>query len=299
MILGAGRRLLAAKADQALAAHALRDHFLDALEGAAAHKKHVGGIEGDVLLLRVLAAGQRRHVRHAALKDLQQRLLHTLAGDIARDRGVVGLASDLVDLVDVDDARLGALHVAVGGLDEAQENILHVLAHVTGLGERRSVRDREGHIQYARKRLGEQRLAAAGGTEQQDVALADLHIVDLRAGPDALIVVVDGHREHHLGPLLAHYILVELLAQLARRGQPGRASGRVAPRRRHLLLGLLGDNGTTKRHTLVADKHRARAGDQTLHLVLATAAERADIGAATTSIAGTGHGDVSRGGYRL
>jgi len=36
---------------------------------------------------------------------LQQRLLHAFAGHVPGDRGVVGLARDLVDLVDIDDAR--------------------------------------------------------------------------------------------------------------------------------------------------------------------------------------------------
>jgi len=56
-----------------------------------------------------------------ALDDLQQRLLHALAGDVARDAtGSRLLRRDLVDLVDVDDARLGALDVVVGGLEQLQ-----------------------------------------------------------------------------------------------------------------------------------------------------------------------------------
>ena len=71
-----------------------------------------------------------RHVGDGALEDLQQRLLDALAGDVAGDRGVIGLARDLVDLVDVDDPALGALDVEVGGLDQAQEDVLDVFADV-------------------------------------------------------------------------------------------------------------------------------------------------------------------------
>ena len=78
-----------------------------------------------------------------ALEDLQQRLLDALAGDVARDRRVVGLARDLVDLVDVDDPGLGLLDVVVGGLDQLQQDVLDVLADVAGLGQRRGVGDRE------------------------------------------------------------------------------------------------------------------------------------------------------------
>ena len=115
------------------------------------------------------------------LEDLQQRLLDALAGDVARDRRVVGLARDLVDLVDVDDPRLGLLDVVVGGLDQLQEDVLDVLADVAGLGQRRRVGDRERDVEDPRERLGEQRLAAAGRAEQQDVRLLQLDLARPRS----------------------------------------------------------------------------------------------------------------------
>ena len=117
--------------------------------------------------MRVLAPALRRHRRGGALEDLQQRLLHALAGDVAGDRRVVGLAGDLVDLVDVDDPRLGLLDVEVGGLDQLQEDVLDVLADVAGLGQRGGVGDREGDVEDPSQGLGEQGLAAAGGAEQR------------------------------------------------------------------------------------------------------------------------------------
>ena len=165
----------------ALPAHAALDDLLEAGEGAAADEQHVGGVDGEELLVRVLAPALRRHAGHRALEDLQQRLLHALAGDVARDRRVVRLARDLVDLVDVDDAGLGALDVEVGGLDQLEQDVLDVLAHVAGLGERRGVGDGERHVEDARQRLREQRLAAARGAEEQDVALGQLD-VGLAAG---------------------------------------------------------------------------------------------------------------------
>ena len=78
-------------------------------------------------------------------------------------------ASDLVDLVDVDDPCLGLLHVVVRRLDQLEEDVLHVLAHISSLRERRGIRYSERHVQHARKSLCEQRLAATGRTEKQDV----------------------------------------------------------------------------------------------------------------------------------
>ena len=165
-----------AEAD-ALGAGPALDDLLDAGERAAADEQDVGGVDLDELLVGVLAPALRRHRGGGALEDLQQRLLHALAGDVAGDRRVLGLAGDLVDLVDVDDAGLGLLDVVVGGLDQLEEDVLDVLADVAGLGERGGVGDGERHVEHAGQRLGQERLAAAGGADQQDVRLGQLDVV--------------------------------------------------------------------------------------------------------------------------
>jgi hypothetical protein len=169
-------RDLGAEAERLLADAAL-DHLLEADEGAAADEEDVGRVDLQELLLRVLAAALRRHVGDGALDDLEQRLLHALARDVARDGGVVALARDLVDLVDVDDAALRALDVVVGVLEQLDDDVLDVLADVAGLGERRRVGDGEGHVEHARERLGEERLAGARGADEEDVRLLELDVV--------------------------------------------------------------------------------------------------------------------------
>src|SRR5271166_746162 len=79
----------------------------------------------------MLAAALRWHIRGRALQELEQRLLHALARDVADDRRVVGFAGNLVDLIDVDDAALRALDVVVGGLQQFEDDVLHVLAGLT------------------------------------------------------------------------------------------------------------------------------------------------------------------------
>ncbi len=220
--------------------------------------------------MRVLASALRRHARGGALEDLQQRLLDALAGDVAGDRRVLALAGDLVDLVDVDDARLGLLDVVVGRLDQLEEDVLDVLADVAGLGEGGGVRDREGHVEHPGQRLREVRLAAAGRADQQDVRLGDLdRVVALLGftGLDALVVVVDGHRERTLGSVLPDDVLLEEAEDLARLRQLHQAE----------LAGLgelLLDDLVAEVDALVADVH-AWAGDQLLDLLLALPAERA------------------------
>src|SRR5438132_13517291 len=120
---------------------ALLDDLLQAVESAAADEQDVGRVDLDEILVRVLATALRGDIGHGALEDLQQRLLHSFAAHVARDRRVVRLARDLVDLVDVDDSALGAADVEVRGLDQAQQDVLDVLADITGFGEARRVRD--------------------------------------------------------------------------------------------------------------------------------------------------------------
>ena len=203
-----------------------RDDVFEPGERAGDDEQHVRRVDLDELLVRVLATALRRHRRDRALEDLQERLLDALARDIAGDRRVLGLAGDLVDLVDVDDAGLGALRVEVGRLDELEEDVLDVLADIAGLGEGRRVGHREGDVQSLGERLGEVGLAAAGRTDEQDVALGDLDVVGAllgrlkgAVGADALVVVVDRDRERALGRLLADDVLLEEREDLAGLGE--------------------------------------------------------------------------------
>src|SRR5579859_96262 len=261
-------RVRRAEADRA-PADALLDDLLEPVERATADEQDVGGVDLDEILVRVLAPALRRNVGDRALEDLQQRLLHALAADVARDRRVVGLARDLVDLVDVDDSALGAADVEVGSLDEAQQDVLDVLAYVPGLGEARRVRDRERNVEDLRQRLREVRLAAAGRADQQDVRLRQLDVTNRLRGRDALVVVVDLHRQHFLGAVLADHVLVERGADGLRVGdEPGLLL--LLPGRAIVVL----EDLLAEVDALIADEH-ARARHQLAHLVLALPAEGA------------------------
>ena len=109
----------------------------------------------------MLAAALGRHVGDRPLDDLEEGLLHALARDVAGDGGVLALAGDLVDLVDVDDALLGPLDVVVGVLQQVDDDVLDVLADVAGLGEGGGVGDGEGDVEDLGQGLGQQRLAAS------------------------------------------------------------------------------------------------------------------------------------------
>ena len=181
----------------------------------------------------MLAAAGGRNACHRALKNLKQRLLNALARNIAGDGEVLGLSGDLVDLVHVDNAHLSALNVTIGSIDELEKDVLHVLAHIAGLGERGGIGDGKRHLEDARERLGEQGLTGTGGTEQQNVGLGELYlvhiVVELRAHAvvkgrhrgaaldHAAIVVIHGNRHGALGVLLTHNIGRKLVIDLVRR----------------------------------------------------------------------------------
>src|SRR5690606_2831073 len=282
--LALGALELGAEADAAGIAAALLDDLVQPGESAADDEQDVPGLDLQEFLLRMLAPTLRRHAGGGALDQLEQRLLHALAGHVAGDRRVLGLARDLVDLVDVDDALLRLLDVVVALLQQLLDDVLDVLADIARFGEGGGVGDGERHVEQAREGLGQQGLARAGRADQQDVRLGQLDLVVLAAALDALVVVVDRDGERALGAVLPDHVLVQDLEDLLRLGQ------RTA-RRLGLFLELLADDVVAQLDALVADVH-ARPRNQLAHLMLALSAERAieDLAAvAGTALTVFGH----------
>ena len=191
----------------------------------------------------------RRNVGNGAFQNLQQRLLHAFAGNIASDGRVLVLAPDLVDFIDVDDPGLRPTHISIRRLQQFEDDVLNVLADIAGLGQRRRIHDRERNVQHARQGLRHQSLARSRRPDQHDVRLRQF---DAIAGPlpvhvYPLVVVVDRHRQLFLGLLLADYILVEEGLHLLRLGKlVGGAGGRCGGP-------VIFQNGITDCHALVAN----------------------------------------------
>ena len=171
-------------------------------------------------------------------------------------------------------------------MQQLQQQVLDVLAHVAGFGQGGRVADGKRHVENPSQRPGQQRLAGSGGTDQQDVALGELDVVFLGffLVPQPLVVVVDGDREHPLGRLLSDHILVQVGLDLAGRGQVAARLARVVGRGK-----LVANDLVAQVDALVADEDR-RPGDQFLHLVLALAAEGAVKGFLAGRAFFLGHG---------
>src|SRR3954469_16410849 len=243
------------------------DDLLQPRERAATDEEDVGGVDLQELLLRMLAATLRRNRCHGAFHDLQQGLLHALAGHVAGDGGIVRLAADLVDFVDVDDASLRPLDIVVGGLQQLENDVFHVLADITGFGQRRGVRHRERYVENPRQGLRQQRLARTGRTDQQDVRFRKLNVVVLGLVIQTLVVIMDGDREHLLRVTLADHVVVQDLADFL--------GGRNAVARLHKRgFVFLANDIHAQLDAFVADEY-GRARDQLADFVLALATERA------------------------
>ncbi len=219
--------------------------------------------------MRMLAPTLRRNVRDGAFQNFQQRLLHAFAGNIAGDRRILVLLGNLIDLVDIDDALLGFGDVAIGGLQQLQNNVLDVFADVARFGKRRGVHDCERHVQHARQGLRQQRLARSRRPNQQNVGLGELHFAGLAVQEDALVMIVNGYRQFLFRLVLTDYVLVQEALDLRRPRQ-------AAIRGRSLLALFFVQNLLADGDALVADKRArivGRRADELLDLLLRLMAE--------------------------
>ena len=158
--------------------------------------------------------------------------------------------------------------IVVGSLEQLEDDVLDILAHVTRFGQRGGVGHGEGHVESPRQRLRQQRLAAAGRADEQDVRLREFDVARLARMLQPLVVVVHRDGEHALGAVLPDHVIVQRLEDFRRRGDiPFLLAG-------DSRLGLFTDDVVAQLDAFVADEHR-RPGDELPHLVLGLAAKAA------------------------
>ena len=217
----------------------------------------------------MLAATLRRHVGLGAFEHLEQRLLHAFARNVASDRDVLAGLADLVNLVDVDDAALSSFDVEVGGMQQLEQQVFDVFADVPGFGQSRGIADRKRNIEALGQGASEQRLAAAGGADEQDVRLAQLDIGALGAVVEPLVMIVHRHRKCLLGGVLPYHILIKSFPNLCRLRHAD--VRRLTP---GVFVELLVENAFADVDAAVANVN-TRACDELAHLSVALATEGA------------------------
>ena len=142
---------------------------------------------------------------------------------------ILVLPRDLINFVNVDDALLSLGHVAIGVLQQFQNNVFNIFAHVTGLGERGGVHNRERHLEHARQSLRQKRLAGSRGPDQENIRLGQFHVAGLAVQEDPLVMVIDRDGELLFGLFLADHVTVEERFNLRRpRQAPVRGRGVLA-----------------------------------------------------------------------
>src|SRR5205807_915045 len=117
----------------------------------------------------------------------------------------------------------------------------------------------------------QQRFAAAGRADQEDVALIDLDVgMAFIADAQALVVIVDRYRQHLLGAVLADDVLIDLVLDRARRRDVGDGVAGDAA-----AFAFLVDDRLAQFDAFAADVDVAGAFDERADVAVAFAAEGA------------------------
>ena len=205
------------------------DRLAGGLASVAAHLEH--GLHLRLHVLRIA----HRHL--GFLHQLQQGRLHPASADIASSdiRGT----RDLVDLVEVNDAVLGELDVAIGLAHELAHEIINIAADITGLGEFRRIGLHERHADEFGDVFDEVGFPDTGGTDDDDILLRELNPLCLdRIGLSeplevggVVVVITHSDGEGLFRFVLPDHVTVEVILDLARDEVEIKfgGKGRVAP----------------------------------------------------------------------
>ena len=171
------------------------------------------------LTLEIVRAAQRDL---GFFHQLEERRLHTAAAHIAAHHVAGG--SELVDLVDVNDAKLREANIAIGLMHQLSDEILDVAADITGLAELGRVRLHEGNFNQIGNVLDEVGFSDTGRADEDNVLFrvlgffGALRVVDFEPANviDVVIVIAHGNGEDLLRFLLFDHEPIEVRLDVAR-----------------------------------------------------------------------------------
>ena len=134
----------------------LFDDFFNTIKGTTHDEEDIFRINLNHLLLRMLASTLRWHTCNCSLDNLKKGLLHPFTRNITCDRNVLAFLGNLVNFIHIDNPTLCALNVKVSSLQEFEEDVFHILTHITSLSKSCCIRNRKRHIQALSQGLGKE-----------------------------------------------------------------------------------------------------------------------------------------------
>jgi hypothetical protein len=124
----------------------------------------------------VLPSTLGRYIHCGTLEQLQQGLLYTFTTHIPRDRGIIGLTGDLVNLIDVYNASLCSFGIVISRLEQAGKDTFNIFTNVAGLRQYGCISDTEWHLKNLGQCACEICLTRSGFTSHDDVGFFNLDI---------------------------------------------------------------------------------------------------------------------------
>ena len=154
-------------------------------------------------------------------------------------------------------------------LDQLQQDIFHIFSDITGFRQCRRIRDRKRYINDLCKCLRQKCLTAACWSDHDDIALLQLHIIQILICGHTLIMIINSHRQYLLGFLLPYHIIIQKLFDLYRFEQVN-----IHRIRGFFLFVFFFNNICTQIHAFITDINACRACDHLAHLILCFIAKR-------------------------
>src|SRR5687768_3222488 len=102
------------------------------------------------------------YVHSCSFEKFEQRLLYSLAAHVTSNGWIIRFASDLIDLIDINNSTLGSFYIVVGSLEQACQNTLNVFTNVTCFCEHGRIGDTERNLKDLGKRTSQVGLTRTG-----------------------------------------------------------------------------------------------------------------------------------------
>jgi hypothetical protein len=145
---------------------------------------------------------RRQHGHISVLHEFEEVRLHSTPGNIASP--ALLRSSQLIDLVEVDDAMGSTLHIATSPTDEVTHKVVHIAAYIAGFAEFGGVRFDEGNADQVCCRADQMRFTNASGAEQEDILfLIKGSLFALQGESHMLEMVAKSNTENFLRFILA------------------------------------------------------------------------------------------------